>query len=317
MIVKKTNYSQSNEKSHFRFETTYKQIISLDKYMSLNKSVDEIKSTLETSKLKKGKKFDKEQTLRWLKNSWNTEKVMRLSEQLFDDSENTFALHWSFPQAYYSVFLSTLAFFRSVGYTETSHAGVMKKFGKLCSTKYPKHVNFYSYGNYKDIKIRNLNNRIMVDSIMVDSILDSVEQLLRTTRQRELEIYRNSPEVAKRFKTKKETIKKKLTSEDWKQISDVKPETTLLNYLYRKRINSNYHDIDTFTDERMGAEQIHKSLINIVNQINFVNEVFIYKVLKTEYQSFVLDFLGNGRGEFLRERYNLANQIFEDFKLPH
>jgi hypothetical protein len=65
----------------------------------------------------------------WLFNGWNTENLLRLTSDLLKDRENASALHWSFPQAYYSAYSVAFAWFKVAGYTERTHAAVIKKFG--------------------------------------------------------------------------------------------------------------------------------------------------------------------------------------------
>ncbi len=122
---------------------------------------------------------------------------------------------------------------------------------------------------------------------------------------------REESSVKKRFKTKKGHIKKNLDLKDWNEISQMREETTLMNYLYRKRIKSNYQDIDVFTFRDIKSESIHKGLLIIVEELNLINEVLICKSLgKDKYFNLVTAFSKlNGNNIFLDRRKNIIENI--------
>jgi len=65
---------------------------------------------------------------KWLINGWNTEYILNQTPTYFNDDEIVYALQWAFPQAYYSVFAITMAFFSAMNNTSESHASVIKHF---------------------------------------------------------------------------------------------------------------------------------------------------------------------------------------------
>ena len=82
--------------------------------------------------------------------------------------------------------------------------------------------------------------------------------------------------------------------------------TTLLHLLYRKRIKSNYKDIDTFLSEIIDSEQICDDLSAIVWRVNSVLEYYIsgyigVKTLENERKSFDL----HSEMDWLSERMEL------------
>src|SRR5262245_23535318 len=69
----------------------------------------------------------------WLVNGWNTEYLLRANATALEGEGLRYSLQWAFPQAYYSVFATATAFFRAVGFTESSHARVIAKTAELMS----------------------------------------------------------------------------------------------------------------------------------------------------------------------------------------
>ena len=311
-----TSNLQKEDPLFFKATTTYNQVLALAIYMKRHhNSMEEINATIKSSRIKQSKTYDRPEVIKWLKNSWNTEKIMRVSNLILEDSENQYALQWSFPQAYYSIFSSITAFFKVVGFTETSHVAIIKKFGELCRTnKYPAHMNFYSTGHYKNVEICNINcdnleKEFHLMMLKKESCESKICQLLKNTRTKQLYDLRNENSVRKLFQVNKKGIKtekKSLTNDDWNKISEMRKETTLLNFLYRKRIKSNYQEVDTFTYEKIKSASIHKALISIVNELNLVHESFIYVALGAdEYAKIISSFLDTKHCEFLEKRTDL------------
>ncbi len=128
--------NDNRDELFFKATTTYNQVVALAIYMKRHcESEKIIKQMPFLLNVKEAKNADFNDISKWLKNSWNTEKIMRTSNDILKNNENQFALQWSFPQAYYSIFSSILAYFKTVGYTESSHNAILKKFGKLCKEK--------------------------------------------------------------------------------------------------------------------------------------------------------------------------------------
>jgi hypothetical protein len=81
------------------------------------------------------------------------------------------------------------------------------------------------------------------------------------------------------FKTKHGKRKKSLTNEDWGKVGDSLGRTSLLSLLYRKRIKSNYGDIDTFLNPNIIAAPLFKNLIHVVSCLNFTHELTIARAI--------------------------------------
>jgi hypothetical protein len=104
-----------------------------------------------------GDAFDTAGVATWLRNGWSTEKLLRLNESVFDDRDRAFALHWAFPQAYYSVFAVTTVFFKTRGSRESTHAAVIGRVGEnMRSGEYPPTISFLALGGPREIAYVNI-----------------------------------------------------------------------------------------------------------------------------------------------------------------
>ena len=92
-----------------------------------------------------------------LLNSWNTEYTLRTSAKTADHAYLRHTLHWTFPQAYYSVQESLLATLRLHGITTRQPKRVAAEGGKLVAAgAYPQVVSFYATGNPHRPRMRRL-----------------------------------------------------------------------------------------------------------------------------------------------------------------
>jgi hypothetical protein len=246
-------------------------------------------------------------------NSWNTEKLIRFTKDHILDSDG-FVLQWIFPQAYYSVFNSTLAFFEVAGHSEKSHSSVKKKLASLCkSQKYPEKLCIWSDGGQNSIETKGLD--CSMENYKSLSYRDSDENNLRchiasflnVTREKNLKEKRE--EMKTKFKTKKGKYKKNLDQSDWDAVSTYLGQTSFLCLLYRKRIKANYQDIDTFLSESIDALDITNSIISLVNTLNFTNELIVRHTIGAERMA---EWIKKVNGDFLSNRYAMINDLFDN-----
>lgn len=246
-------------------------------------------------------------------NSWNTEKLIRFTKDHILDSDG-FVLQWIFPQAYYSVFNSTLAFFEVAGHSEKSHSSVKKKLASLCeSKKYPEKLCIWSDGGQNSIETKGLD--CSMENYKSLSYRDSDENNLRchiasflnATREKNLKEKRE--EMKTKFKTKKGKYKKNLDQSDWDAVSTYLGQTSFLCLLYRKRIKANYQDIDTFLGESIDALDITNSIISLVNTLNFTNELIVRHTIGAERMA---EWIKKVKGDFLSNRYAMINNLFDN-----
>lgn len=223
---------------------------------------------------------DKDAVRTLLTSGWNTEYLLRLTLNAFDDAFLRHALQWAFPQAYYSTFATTCAFFRTAGFLDVHHAGVIKRFGALVEQgRYPERFRFLATGYYPvtfiGIKKSDTPSPLSFSEGDPASVETQICQFLKATREHNLQNRKKKGE----FKTKNGKKKERLSREDWARLSDREGNTSLLSLLYRKRIKSNYRDIDVFLHDSIDAHALFRDLIHIVNCVNFAHEVFIARSL--------------------------------------
>ena len=226
--------------------------------------------------------YQEDEVRKWATNGWNTELILRLTADLLPSDQLENALQWAFPQAYYSVFALTLALYKTTGQTETSHAGVLRSFGdRVASGRYPSCLSFTAAG-VEPIAFEGTAKAPAVSSLTFDpripeTVNTQIAQFLKGTREKDLQEQKRK--MLKSFKTKSGARKKNLTEKDWGKVSESLGRTSILSLLYRKRIKSNYGDIDTFLNPNIIAAPLLKNLIHVVNCVNFTHEVCIARAV--------------------------------------
>jgi len=279
-----------DDTSKYKAFQTQQQIRALR--LKLNKStilseIESIKPTL--AKIQRSSDYKEDDCFKWLKNSWNTERILRLSQEIVEQKDNYFALQWSFPQAYYSVFCSIQAYFYAMGEIHKSHAATLKFFSKnLLRGIYPKNMCFFAEGNNCTLSFSGLdiddNKRTLElnenESCSIDTcighFLKSTREMLLAEKKDQLLKDSNKHQI---LLTKKKKASRKLNSMQWSYVNEKVESTTLLHLLYRKRIKANYKDIDTFQYPGLESSVILKDLIKIVAYMNFVHEYLISRYI--------------------------------------
>jgi uncharacterized protein (UPF0332 family) len=257
-----------SDKIQYGAEMTFKQFIALTNYLKFHDLIAETKSNYYFNKVTIAKNVNPDEVKKWIFNGWNTERILRANDKYLEIGDNYFALQWSFPQAYYSVFMLTLAYMTLNGQTTTSHAGIMDKFSEYAvQGKYPKTISFHCKGTKKNpefvhIKKYPSSTTLELDHQSKESCETQICQFLNSTRQILLDEKRNDKNVAKSFTTgkgKNKKQKRNLSESEWQIVANKIKETNILHLLYRKRIKSNYREIDSFTYENLKADYIHKA----------------------------------------------------------
>lgn len=277
------DFSDLDEDAGFAAEMTNRQFLALKKHLDKASIKAELPSLL--PKLKKLSSSVEAEVVKWLQNGWNTERLMRLSQEQFDDRSLVYALHWAFPQAYYSAFGLLMGFLKAASATEVSHSAVLKKHGALVAKgTYPTQMSAYAYGGKGATQYKNVVRHPMPSTLHIDeddprTWQTHICQLLNSTRAVELGERRKS--MRKTFRTKRDKPKKALTRTDWARVAQAEGNTTILHFLYRKRIKANYRHIETYLDEAIDAPLIFDSLIHVVTCFNFVHEAFLRAIAGT------------------------------------
>lgn len=307
--------SDQQEEIWFRAETTKRQLAALAKRISDSDIPNEI-INLEyfKTRISVAKNLDISEVERWLKNSWNTEKVLNENISIIKNTGSSFSMQWAFPQAYYSVFGSLLAHFKAVGYTQESHSAVIKQFGELIdNNRIPEGLSFCCYGGLNNITYHNISKPTDIKPMELNihdnkTVDNQICQFLKATR----EIKLKEKAESQKYKTKRGELRKKLNPLLWDNVSRGLGKTTIIDLLYRKRIKANYQDIDTFNSTYFDGENVLTSLCNIVNSINLVNEAYIARVINlSTYNDILTRHLSVVDNEFPRIRFDIINNIIE------
>lgn len=233
-------------------------------------------------------KLDIIRKLLW--NSWSTEYAFNLSKQVDNVDYYKFALHWNFPQAYYSVYLSMTAFHETQGIANDQHEKSIKQFGNsIKDGHYPRALSFYASGLHEQFSFQNLSTFNSFPPNFsglsrIESLEDAQAQIaafLKSTRTKNAEHKREKLREAKdkKFLTNNGEFRKKFTKAHWDFIYQTIPVTTLLNLMYRLRIKANYHDVEAFIHADIDFHRFHDSLGSIISYLNFVHEAYVLKVI--------------------------------------
>ena len=248
----------------------------------------------------------------WLMNSWNTENVLFHNKHIIESSGQSFCMQWAFPQAYYTTFCSILAYFKSVGFTQMSHNAVLKEFGNLISqSKYPESISLYTSASKKNVTYNNivkpnLDTTIELDLNVPETVDNQICQLLKSTR----EVMSDNKAPKMKFRAKSGQLRKNLTPEMWEKVSDSIGFTTIMDFLYRKRIKANYLDIETFNAAEFKGALVLENLSKVVNRLNLTNETFIAKAIGIdEYERILGKHLATVNNEIANKRLETIKSI--------
>ncbi|MGJ8661115.1 MAG: hypothetical protein ACSHXL_03690 [Bacteroidota bacterium] len=262
-------------------------------------------------------RLDIENIRKLLWNSWSTEYAFLLTSQNENNDYHKFALHWHFPQIYYSVYLSMTAFHETQGLANEDHAKSIKVFGNsVKDNHYPKAISFFSNGlhnefSYFGFDTNDEGSEKFSALAKIHSLEDAeiqVRNFLKTTRVQNAENKRKRGEksLAKNpiFQKRDGQFTSKFGKKQWDFIYQTIPETTLLNILYRLRIKANYHNIEAFVNADIDFVKFHGFLSNILGYINFVHEAYIHKAIgDNNYQKILNEFGGHILEDRAKYRY--------------
>jgi len=262
--------------------------------------------------------FDIEKCRKLLWNAWSTEYAFLLTSQSENLEYYRFALHWHFPQVYYSIYLAMTAFHETQGIANDNHEKSIKLFGNSVKDgHYPSSLQFYVKGNHNEFQYLGFDSFTGFPKeynalSKVHNIQDAQLQLasfLKSTRIQNAENKRKRGEKEhaklKDFQNKKGELIKKFSKKHWDKIYVSIPETTIFNIMYRLRIKANYHDIETFMNAQIDFKLFHEYLGNIVQYLNFIHEAYVHKAIGDEaYKKILFDFNGHILEDRAKSRYN-------------
>ena len=92
-----------------------------------------------------------------LMTSWSTEYALRATAELGSDDYLRHALHWTFPQAYYTIFAGLQAFLYTLNIKTNNAEVARREVGRLVvRNAYPRAIGYYAAGAYQDFSIHRL-----------------------------------------------------------------------------------------------------------------------------------------------------------------
>lgn len=261
-------------------------------------------------------KSDLEVIRKMLISSWSTEYALRATAELGDEEYLRHALHWSFPQAFYTVFASLQAFLYTLG-IKTNHADVVsREVGRLVIRRaYPEAVSYFAAGSYPNFNAHRLafghyKPGLHAPEKDVDAQAQ-IGQFLRTSRKLKAlairqKLQANSQTALRSTKTGK--ILEKWNSSHWQEISWRLGYTTFFDLLSRLRISASNKEIERFVEAEVDFKQFHQSLLSIASYLNGLHEAYVAKAMGlAQYQDLVASLPIHLQQGFVAER--LQHQI--------
>jgi hypothetical protein len=269
----------------------------------------------------KNQSFELQECKKLLWNAWSTEYAYFLSNSIENLDFYKYSLHWNFPQAYYSIYLTMTAFHQTQGIANDQHEKSIKIFGNgIKDNHYPKSISFYSRGLYNDVQFEGLEdfNGFPKDFSVLSRVHDyesaqiQIASFLKSTRELNAKDKRKRAAKSndKRFLTNNGTFRKKFSKQHWDLIYTSIPETTILNIIYRLRIKANYNSIETFMNAEIDFRKFHIYLGEIINYMNFIHEAYICKAIGNEkYEHILNDFIDHMDDKRSIKRYEVIQSL--------
>ncbi|TAF32921.1 MAG: hypothetical protein EAZ57_06250 [Cytophagales bacterium] len=251
-----------------------------------------------------------------LLNAWNTEYLLLFNTQEHEHHPNylRLALHWAFPQAYYSSYLTMFAAYTAKGVNCRTHEALIKQFASLSTNDaYPTTVSYFAEGEKGNYRFKNLpqledfHKKNALDPILSpQDCASQIAILLKTTRDESSEHVKKERQSRGQtaIKTKEGDIRKKFSSDHWVQIAEKVGYTTLFDFLYRMRLKANYQDVRTFINADVDFKAFHKAMYSIVAYLNFIHESYTTKSIgQHEMQRIVEEFSEATQSNFVQQRF--------------
>ncbi|WKN42867.1 hypothetical protein [Tunicatimonas pelagia] len=249
---------------------------------------------------------------RHLINSWNTEYTIRQTAALGDATYQQHALHWTFPQAYYSVEESLKALLRVNG-SSGPPSRVLTAAGRLVKQKfYPQPISFYASGEAHHPSVYGLpagrwSKPTLILAQDKREAQSQLRQFLRTThRQRSQQVrarVQGNPKTALRSERTGEILRR-FNREHWQQLTWRIGNTTVFHLLQRLVISASNREIERFVVADIDTELFHQCLLGIVSYINFVHEAYVTQAVGINtYADWLSELPPYLKNSFASERY--------------
>jgi hypothetical protein len=222
-----------------------------------------------------------------LLNAWSAEYALRITPVVNDEQYLQSSLHWTFPQAYYSVLFSARAFLAVQGITVSNEEVIRKRIGNaVVRGYYPGSVGYYALGPYNNYRISRLPMANFKPELLLPSRENQAQanigQFLKTTRDQRIKALRNTiqnnPKTALRSERTGEILQK-FSVTQYRQLAKQIGYTTYFDMLSRLRISATNREIERFVDSDVDVKLFHQSLVNIVAHVNAIHECYVAKAL--------------------------------------
>jgi hypothetical protein len=276
--------------------------------MKRKDSLSQLVSLPRFQNFKKSKTCSDVTLKQYLRNGWTTETLLAQNLNSFTGDALKNSLVWAFPQAYYSVFSVTLGYFQVAGFTDgQTHASLIRKFGDEADLgHYPHNISFLVSGGiehkrtFKNCSKTTLPSSLHFDPLDPDVIDSHLASLLSTTRQADL----RDRLLDRKLKTKSGKPKKKFTEGEYASAGVKLGHTSVLSFLYRKRIKSNYQEVDSILSSELKADEIFPRLIRVVACLHMIHEAYIARAIGQKAYTGILDSLPTTIATLPRARFN-------------
>lgn len=256
-------------------------------------------------------KKDLEAVSKILLTGWSTEYALRATAELGSEDYLRHALHWTFPQAYYTIFAGLQAFLYTLNIKTNNAELVQREVGRLVvRNAYPRAIGYYAAGAYNDFSIHRLPLAGHKASLQIpEKEIDAqaqIGQFLRTTRKLKAltirsQVQRNSQTALRSAKTGK--VLDKWNTQHWGQITWRLGYTTLFDLLSRLRISASNKEIDRFVEANIDFKLFHESLLEIVSYLNGIHESYVAQAIGIEkYQEIVATLPAHLQNSFVTNR---------------
>jgi hypothetical protein len=233
-----------------------------------------------------------------LLNSWSAEYALRITPAVNDKQYLQSSLHWTFPQAYYSILFSARAFLAAKLWPDSNPDVVARRVGRLVAAGYyPQSLSYYTVGAGKRYKV----NRLPPDQPLRVHLDYTRDRMLK----QEIHRVQCNPKTALRHPTTG-AISKTLTIDQLRCIARNLGHTSFFDVMTRLRISSTDRDIERLYQEgeAFDVSLFHDYLLALVEHINSVHELYVLKAVGTEaYSDAVWKLPSYLRESFVNERF--------------
>jgi hypothetical protein len=247
-----------------------------------------------------------------LLNSWNTEYALKTTAHVGDDNYLRYALHWTFPQAYYSVVFGLRAFLATQGTFGNYSQLFRQRVGQMVVNGwYPREASFYAVGdyghyNYARLSLAHHETPSLLPAATGRQAQAQIRQFLKTSRDWRAKNARQrlQADPAKALRNKAGGILQKFERAHWQQITPLIGPTSYFDLMARLRISANHREIERFVEANIDFKQFHASLAYLVAYFNGIHECYVAQAFGlAQYQEFVASLPPYLRKGFVQQRY--------------